>query len=119
MDFKLVTSNLLYEIKENFDVDDLGNILRFVSSGVLIKPKEGSVEISLSYKLDNLSIIFYEYIIENNNTVVDDISPLFNAENKIIDINPQLTSDDWREIDISIKQDATDKGLLKEERDWI
>ena len=64
--FKLVTSNLLYEIKDNFDVDILANILRSVCSGALIKPKEDSTEISLSYKLDNISIIFYEYVIENN-----------------------------------------------------
>jgi len=65
-DFKLVTSNLLSEIKDNFDVDILANILRSVCSGALIKPKVDSTEISLSYKLDNISIIFYEYVIENN-----------------------------------------------------
>ena len=91
-DFKLVTSNLLYEIKDNFDVDMLGNILRFVSSGVLIKPKEGSVEISLSYKLDNISIIFYEYIIENNVNYV-----IFDSHRK----PKSMIEDDWMFRDIS------------------
>jgi len=91
-DFKLVTSNLLYEIKENFNVDVLGNILRFVSSGVLIKPKVGSIEISLSYKLDNLSIIFYEYVIENNvNYLMFDGHHVPKRENE----------DDWMFRDIS------------------
>lgn len=91
-DFKLVTSNLLYEIKENFDVDVLGNILRFVSSGVLMKPKEGSIEISLSYKLDNISIIFYEYVIENNvNYLMFDGHRVSKRENE----------DDWMFRDIS------------------
>ncbi len=65
-DFKLVTSDLLYEIKDNFDVDILANILRSVSNGVVIKSKDRLTEFSLSYKLDNISVIFYEYIIEDN-----------------------------------------------------
>jgi len=91
-DFKLVTSNLLFEIKDNFDVDVLANILRFVCSGALIKPKEGSIEVSMSYKLDNISIIFYEYIIENNVNYV-----IFDAHRT----PKSVIEDDWMFRDIS------------------
>lgn len=90
--FKLVTTNLLYEIIDTFETDVLSNILRSVCSGALIRPKEDSTEISLSYKLENISIVFYEYVIENDINWI-----LFDGHK-----TPKVTrDDDWMFRDIS------------------